>query len=124
MVALLAMGTLVRALVAVWRAPETRALPLVAGGLLLVGTIFYWQTEDWTIVEALYFSVMTLTTIGFGDFVPTSPGTQLFTIVYVLIGLGIFVALLTSIAQQYLKQKAEAGAALRERFGVLPPPDR
>jgi voltage-gated potassium channel len=116
---LLALRALARALVAVWRDPETRALPLVAGGLVVIGTVFYWQTEDWTIVEALYFSVMTLTTIGFGDFVPTNAETQLFTIGYVLIGLGIFVALLASVAEQYLKQRAAAGAAVRERLRAM-----
>jgi hypothetical protein len=42
-----------RTLAAVWRDPETKALPVVAGGLVLTGTIFYWRFEDWTIIEAL-----------------------------------------------------------------------
>ena len=44
-----------RALAAVWRDPETKALPVVAGALVLTGTLFYWRFEDWTIIEALYF---------------------------------------------------------------------
>jgi voltage-gated potassium channel len=116
---LLAMRALTRAIIAVWRDPETKALPLVAGALVLVGTIFYWQLEDWTVIEALYFSVLTLTTVGFGDLTPTSEGTQIFTIAYVLIGLGVFVALLTSVAEQFLRQRAERGAAARERLIAL-----
>jgi voltage-gated potassium channel len=116
---LLALRALAHAIVAMWRDPETRALPLVSGGLILVGTIFYWQAEDWTIVEALYFSVLTLTTVGFGDLVPTTATTQLFTVVYVLIGRGIFGALLSSIAQQYLRQKAVGGAAAPDRLGSV-----
>jgi voltage-gated potassium channel Kch len=88
---------------------------LVAGALLLTGTIFYWRAEDWTIIQALYFSVVTLTTIGYGDFTPTSAGTQIFTIIYILTGLGVFVALLASVAEQYIKQKSEGGGA-RERL--------
>ena len=95
--------------------PETRALPLVAGALLLTGTIFYWRTEDWTIVESLYFSVVTLTTVGYGDLHPTSAGTQIFTIIYILTGLGVLVALLSSVAQQYLRLKAE-GDPMHERL--------
>jgi hypothetical protein len=41
---------LARAVAAVWRDPETKALPLVAGGLVLTGTIFYWRFEDWTLI--------------------------------------------------------------------------
>jgi voltage-gated potassium channel len=112
---LLAFRQLRRAVAAVWRDPETKALPLVAGALVLTGTIFYWRTEDWTFIQALYFSVVTLTTIGYGDFTPTSAGTQIFTIIYILTGLGVFVALLASVAEQYIKQKAEGGGA-RERL--------
>jgi voltage-gated potassium channel len=106
---------LARAGTAVWRDPETKALPVVAGALVLSGTIFYWHFEDWSIIQALYFSVVTLTTVGYGDLAPTSDGTQLFTIFYVLTGIGVLVALLTSVAQQYLRQKGEGGH-LRERI--------
>jgi voltage-gated potassium channel len=112
---LLAFRGLRRAIVAVWRDPETRALPLVAGALVLTGTLFYWRFEDWTVIEALYFCVVVLTTVGFGDFTPTSAGTQIFTIIYILTGLGILVALLSSVAQQYLRLKAEPDP-LRERL--------
>ena len=117
---LLAFRGLARALGAVWRDPETKALPLVAGALVLTGTLFYWRFEDWTIIEALYFCVVTLTTVGYGDLHPTSAGTQIFTIVYILTGFGVLVALLTSVAQQYIRQKAEAGGArarIKDRRG-------
>ena len=111
----LAFRSLARAIAAVWRDPETKALPLVAGALVVTGTIFYWHFEDWTLIEALYFSVVTLTTVGYGDLHPTTAGTQIFTIVYILTGIGVFVALLASVAQQYIAQKAEAPSA-RERL--------
>jgi voltage-gated potassium channel len=114
---LLAFRQLRRAIAAVWRDPETKALPVVAGALVLTGTLFYWRAEDWTIIQALYFSVVTLTTIGYGDFTPTSAGTQIFTIIYILTGLGVFVALLASVAEQYIKQRSEDGGA-RERLSA------
>jgi len=114
---LLAARELGRAVAAVWRDPETKALPVVAGALVLTGTIFYWRFEDWTIIEALYFCIVTLTTVGFGDFSPTTPGTQIFTIVYILTGFGVLVALLTSVAQQYLSLKADRGG-VRERLSA------
>ena len=112
---LLAFRGLARAIGAVWRDPETKALPLVAGVLVLTGTLFYWRFEDWTIIEALYFCVVTLTTVGYGDLAPTSAGTQIFTIVYILTGFGVLVALLTSVAEKYIEQKAERGERPRLR---------
>ena len=114
---LLAFRGLARAIAAVWRDPETKALPVVAGALVVTGTLFYWRFEDWTVIQALYFSVVTLTTVGYGDLTPTSAGTQIFTIIYILTGLGVLVALLSSVAQQYLVQKAE-GSHLRERVSA------
>jgi voltage-gated potassium channel len=108
---LLAARGLARALAAVWRDPETKALPFVAGALVLTGSIFYWRFEDWTFFEALYFCIVTLTTVGYGDFSPTTTGTQIFTIFYILTGFGVLVALLTSVAQQYIRIKAEAKPA-------------
>ncbi len=61
---LLAFRGLRRAVAAVLRDPEARALPIVAGALVLTGTLFYWRFEDWTVIEALYFSVVALTTVG------------------------------------------------------------
>jgi voltage-gated potassium channel Kch len=114
---LLAFRGLARAVAGVWRDPETKALPFVAAALVLTGTIFYWRFEDWTIVESLYFSIVTLTTVGYGDLTPTSAGTQIFTIFYILTGIGVFVALLASVAQQYIAQKAE-GPSARERLST------
>ena len=114
---LLAARQLGRAVAAVWRDPETKALPVVAGALVLTGTLFYWRFEDWTIIEALYFCVVTLTTVGYGDLHPTSAGTQIFTIVYILTGFGVLVALLTSVAEKYIEQKAERGGARARRRG-------
>ncbi len=113
----LAFRGLARAVAGVWRDPETKALPFVAAALVVTGTIFYWRVEGWTIVEALYFSVVTLTTVGYGDFSPTTAEAQIFTIFYILTGIGVFVALLASVAQQYIAQKAERPSA-RERLGA------
>jgi len=72
-----------------WTDPEFRAIVLAAVLTLTVGTIFYRFTEGWSTLNSLYFCVTTLTTIGFGDYAPKTALGKIFTIIYVLIGLGI-----------------------------------
>ena len=115
---LLAFRGLTRAMAAVWRDPETKALPVVAGAPGRHGHALLLAFEEgWSIVDALYFSVVTLTTVGYGDIHPTSDGTQIFTIIYILTGLGILVALLGAVAEQYMAQKADR-VKLRERVNA------
>ena len=79
----------------------------MAGALVTTGTLFYWRFEEWTIIESLYFWFATLHFSASEFSVRPPPGTQIFTIIYILTGFGILVALLTSVAQEYLKLKAE-----------------
>ena len=106
------------AFVAVWRDPETKALPVVVGVLLVSGTMFYWSVEDWSLIQALYFSVVTLATVGYGDLTPTSDYSRIFTIIYIFIGLGVLVLFLSSLAQQYIRHKVEIADHARERLGA------
>ena len=106
------------ALLAVWRDPETKALPLIVGVLLVSGTAFYWAAEDWSLIQSLYFSVVTLTTVGYGDLTPTSDYSRLFTIIYIFIGLGVLVAFLSSLAQHYIRHKVEIANHAREHLSA------
>lgn len=66
-----------------------RYLAGLAIGLLGLGTIVYRALEDWSWVDALYFSTVAVTTVGFGDLTPSSDASKLFTVVYVLGGVSI-----------------------------------
>jgi voltage-gated potassium channel len=53
-------------------------------------------------VDAFYFSVTTLTTVGFGDLAPTKTIGKLFTVVYIFAGLSIILGFLDTIAKETL----------------------
>ena len=91
--------------------PTFRAMASLVVVLLVTGTIFYSIYEDWTLLESLYFSVITLTPVGYGDLAPTSALTKTFTIVYILMGLGVLFSFLSMIAVA----AAEARVERRER---------
>lgn len=68
----------------------TAAVALV---VLVVGAGFYHYVEDLRWIDAFYFCTITLTTIGYGDITPMTDAGKLFTIFYVLMGVGIIATL-------------------------------
>ncbi len=62
---------------------------------IILGTVVYRFTEGWSWLDSYYFSVMTLTTVGYGDLYPTTAFTKIFTTVYVLSGLGVILNFVT-----------------------------
>ncbi len=60
--------------------------------LLTSSTIFYTSTEHWSVLDALYFSVMTMSTVGYGDLTPTTDTSKIFTIIYTCLSIGSFVS--------------------------------
>lgn len=61
-------------------------LMLVPVALVTVGTVAYSTLEDWSVFQAMYFTVITLTTIGYGDLVPATVEGQIFTMFLALCG--------------------------------------
>ena len=55
--------------------------------VIFAGTLWYWIIEGWHFIEALYMTVITLTTVGFTEVQPLSERSRIFTIL--LISLGI-----------------------------------
>ena len=81
---------------------EYRQLLWVSGLILIIGTLSYHYIEGWSWVDAAYFSVITLTTIGYGDFSPQTTFGKIFTIFYILIGVGVVLGFINTI---YLHDK-------------------
>lgn len=78
---------------------------LSAGAIVLIatGTVAYRLIEDWSWVDSLYFSVIAVTTVGFGDITPSTDASKLFTVVYILSG----VAIITTYLNVRLKYRAQ-----------------
>lgn len=86
---------------------EYRDLLFTTMIILGIGSVVYHYLEGWEWIDCLYFSVITLTTIGYGDFSPQTVPGKLFTIFYILIGLGMILSFIHTVYQHYNKVKAD-----------------
>ncbi|MFN8596544.1 MAG: potassium channel family protein [Anaerolineae bacterium] len=85
--------------------PESRALLLTAFSVIAIGTVFYHGVEGWSWLDAAYFCVVTMATIGYGDLTPKTDAGKLFTIVYILIGLGVISGFFAVLGETVLRQR-------------------
>ena len=65
-------GTTLRALWKLRRDEQFASLARLTVAAIASGTVFYWLVENLRFVDALYFSVTTLATVGYGDFTAAS----------------------------------------------------
>ena len=85
--------------------PEFEALFSLLLITLGSGTYFYHVTEGWGWLDSLYFSVTTLTTVGYGDFSPHTVAGKLFTIAYLFVGIGILLSFINYVAAEAIEQR-------------------
>jgi voltage-gated potassium channel len=93
--------------------PARRFAYAIAGVtvIILLGAAGYIVIEGMTIIDALYMSVSTVSTVGFGEVKPLSPGGRLFTIGLIIVGVSSAGYLLATAAELVFE------GSLREFFG-------
>ncbi len=85
------------------RVPAIRGLLALTFSLILVAAAFYAWAEGWSLLDSVYFSVVTIATVGYGDPAPQTAIGKIFTIFYVFSGIGIFVASATALGQHIIR---------------------
>ena len=82
---------------------DTLKTLFTAGGLLAFiissGTLGYMFIEDYRFLDALYMTIITISTVGFREVMPLSDYGKIFTIFLIVISLGIFGYVLSSITR-------------------------
>jgi voltage-gated potassium channel len=105
---------------AVWRSLKhdraARALLTFVVLILLSGTLFFMEVERWGVVDALYYCVNTLATVGTGELRPHTDLGKLFTVVYLFMGVGAVLAALQLIAKHALADEHETFDKLQKTF--------
>lgn len=105
-------------------------------GFLLFGALIFSKVEDWNYLDAVYWADVTLFTIGFGDYAPTTVLGRALLFPFVLIGvisLGLVVSSIQSMilergsrrletrAQEKSRRRMLKSLARKETSGILTP---
>lgn len=72
-----------------------------------IGTVSYHFIEGWNWIQSLYFSTVTLTTIGYGDLHPTTDFSRLFTVFYIIFGVVTVIGAVSVIGAWRVDRKAD-----------------
>jgi voltage-gated potassium channel len=67
--------------------------------LIVIGTAGFHLIEGWDVLECFYMTIMTLTTVGYGDFTPESSAGKIFTVMLVIFGVGTMLYTVGLVAQ-------------------------
>ena len=102
--------------------PEFRPIFASVVAVLLSGTLIFRELEGWSLLDSLYFSVVTLATIGYGDLTPTTSTAKLFSIFYILVGVGVLGVFISAVSHASMQrtldrheQHAGSQVAAREK---------
>jgi voltage-gated potassium channel len=68
-------------------------------GAIALGTVVFHLLEGWSILDSLYVTAQTVTTVGFGDVTPRTTAGRIFATVFMMVGVGIVLYALTGAMQ-------------------------
>ena len=94
-----------------------RILLLIPIPVLIIGTIGYMVLEHISFIDAIYLTIVTISTVGYGDIHPTNVASKLFSIVLIIIGIGTFLTIVTN-TTQILVQKGR-NRLQRQRLNMI-----
>jgi voltage-gated potassium channel Kch len=72
--------------------------------VVILGTVVFHLLEKWSWIDSFYFTVITLATVGYGDLTPTTPVGKLVAVIFVISGVGIFLAFLNKVVERRVEQ--------------------
>jgi voltage-gated potassium channel len=74
-------------------------------GTYFLGTTGHNFNQNMNIINAIYFTIITLSTVGYGDIVPITPIAKMFVVTLIVFGMGAFLTALTSISSDLASKR-------------------
>ncbi|MHB0878638.1 MAG: potassium channel family protein [Anaerolineae bacterium] len=87
--------------------------------VFVVGTMGYWAIEGWPPLDALYMTVITVTTVGFAEVRALSAAGRVFTMILIVMGVGSVAYVLGSTVEYVVATEFTDGIARRRRRRMI-----
>lgn len=58
--------------------------------VVLISTLFFHQVEGWSYLDSYFFTMVTISTVGYGNFVPVTAAGKIGTTILIVFGIGLF----------------------------------
>jgi voltage-gated potassium channel len=78
---------------------------LILFTIFIVGTIGFHFIEKWNFVDSFYATITTLSTVGYGDFVPKTAGGKFFAVFVIIFGVGMMFYSLVLLAETFIEAR-------------------
>nr|WP_313887393.1 potassium channel protein [Nodosilinea sp. LEGE 07088] len=88
---------------------------IALGFVVFSGILWYRFMEGWSWLDATYMAVITLSTVGFGETNPLSPRGRLFTIVLIMMGVGVIAYILNNLTEAVVQGHFQTGLRLSKK---------
>jgi len=77
--------------------------------VFLIGILGYYFIEhNWSFLDALYMTIITLTTVGYGEVKPLSNTGKIFTVIFIILGLSTAAVIASQLARNFLERNFKA----------------
>ncbi len=88
---------------------------IALGGVLCTGTLWYWQVEKWSLLDAVYMTVFTLATVGYGEIHPLGSRGRMFTMCLILMGVMVIGYIVNRFTEALIQGYFQEGARIRQQ---------
>ena len=88
-------------------------------GVFLIGTLWYWLIEKWSLLESAYMTMITLSTVGYSEVQPLGERSRLFTICLILMGVITIGYIVNRFTEALIQGYFQEGIRIRQENSLI-----
>ena len=89
--------------------------------VLIFGTFSFSIIENLSLTDSFYFTIITISTVGYGDMHPTTEAGKMLAIFLIIMGVGTFISVIANAAEMMLTSRERQQRIEKLNNRILPP---